>query len=153
MRHYEVVAVIHPEQQMRVTAMLDLYKKIVTDGGGVLHRVEDWGRRLLAYPIQNQHKGCYVMMNIECGIETLDKLYETLRFSDSIMRSLVIRRETALVEPSIMMKENKASREEGVSESNDENLELTTPTKNESDKPVAVADDANDNATKEDNNA
>lgn len=102
MRHYEVVAVIHPDQQGRITAMIDLYKKIITDGGGVLHRLEDWGRRPLAYPIQNQHKAQYVLMNIECKNETLDKLRESFRFSDSIIRSLVVRREKAITEDSVI---------------------------------------------------
>ncbi|MGI9297031.1 MAG: 30S ribosomal protein S6, partial [Gammaproteobacteria bacterium] len=96
MRHYEVVAVIHPDQQGRIAAMIEVYKKIVTDGGGVLHRLEDWGRRPLAYPIQNQHKAQYVLMNIECGDETLGKLRETFRFSDSIIRSLVVRCDRAI---------------------------------------------------------
>lgn len=113
MRHYEVVAVIHPEQQGRVTAMIAVYKKIVTDGGGVLHRLEDWGRRPLAYPIQNQHKAQYVLMNIECGSETLDKLRETFRFSDSVMRSLIMRREAAITEPSVMMKATEDKEGEG----------------------------------------
>lgn len=112
MRHYEVVAVIHPDQQGRVGAMIELYKKIVTDGGGVLHRLEDWGRRPLAYPIQNQHKAHYVLMNIECGNDALEKLRETFRFSDSIIRSLIVRREEAITAPSIMMKADKKPSEE-----------------------------------------
>ncbi len=104
MRHYEVVAVIHPDQQGRITAMIDLYKKIVTDGGGVLHRLENWGRRPLAYPIQNQHKAQYVLMNIECGNQTLNKLRESFQFSDSIIRSLIVRRDKAITEPSIVLK-------------------------------------------------
>lgn len=112
MRHYEIVAVIHPDQQGRISAMIDLYKNIVTDGGGVMHRLEDWGRRPLAYPIQNQHKAQYLLMNIECGDDTLDKLRETFRFSDSIMRSLVVRRETAPEGPSVMMKHDKPAKEE-----------------------------------------
>ena len=112
MRHYEVVAVIHPDQQGRITAMIDLYKKIITDGGGVLHRLEDWGRRPLAYPIQNQHKAQYVLMNIECGNDTLDKLRESFRFSDSIIRSLVVRREKAITEPSIIKRQTDAENAE-----------------------------------------
>lgn len=108
MRHYEVVAVIHPDQQGRIAAMIEVYKNIVTDGGGVLHRLEDWGRRPLAYPIQNQHKAQYVLMNIECGDETLDKLRETFRFSDSIIRSLIVRCDRAITDPSVVMKQAKA---------------------------------------------
>lgn len=112
MRHYEIVAVIHPDQQGRIAAMVDLYKKIVTDGGGVLHRFENWGRRPLAYPIQNQHKAQYVLMNIECGNETLDKLRESFRFSDSIIRSLVVRREKAITGPSSILKKQEAEEAE-----------------------------------------
>lgn len=108
MRHYEIVAVVHPDQQGRIAAMIDLYKKIITDGGGVLHRLEDWGRRPLAYPIQNQSKAQYVLMNIECGGDTLDKLRESFRFSDSIIRSLVVRRETAISEKSLILKKQEA---------------------------------------------
>ena len=107
MRHYEIVAVIHPDQQGRIASMIELYKKIVTDDGGVLHRLEDWGRRSLAYPIQNQHKAQYVMMNVECENATLEKLRENFRFSDSVIRSIVIRRDEAITEPSVMMKQDK----------------------------------------------
>ncbi len=116
MRHYEIVAVIHPDQQGRIAAMIELYKNIVTDGGGVMHRLEDWGRRPLAYPIQNQHKAQYLLMNIECGDDTLDKLRETFRFSDSIMRSLVVRRDNAPDGPSVMMKHDKPAKEEDAAE-------------------------------------
>ena len=110
MRHYEIVAVVHPDQQGRIAAMVDLYKKIVTEQGGVVHRLENWGRRPLTYPIQNQSKAQYLLMNVECGNETLEKLRETFRFSDSILRSLIIRRERAITEPSVMMKQEKESR-------------------------------------------
>lgn len=116
MRHYEVVAVIHPDQQGRIAAMIDLYKKIVSEGGGVLHRLEDWGRRPLAYPIQNQHRAQYVLMNIECENDTLAKLRETFKFSDFIMRSMVVRRERAITEKSpIMVSEEKSKAAEAES--------------------------------------
>ena len=111
MRHYEVVAVIHPDQQGRIAAMIELYQKIVTEGGGTMHRLEDWGRRALSYPIQNQHKAQYLLMNIECENDTLDKLREIFRFSDFILRSMIVRREQAITEISKIMQEKNAEKE------------------------------------------
>ena len=100
MRHYEVVAVVHPDQQGRIGAMIESYKKIVADGGGVVHRLEDWGRRPLAYPIKNQHKAQYLLLNIECEDPTLARLREAFRFSDFVLRSLIVRRDRAIIDPS-----------------------------------------------------
>ena len=100
MRHYEVVAVVHPDQQGRIGAMIESYKKIVADGGGVVHRLEDWGRRPLAYPIKNQHKAQYLLLNIECEDPTLVRLREAFRFSDFVLRSLIVRRDRAIIDPS-----------------------------------------------------
>ena len=100
MRHYEVVAVVHPDQQGRIGAMIESYKKIVADGGGVVHRLEDWGRRPLAYPIKNQHKAQYLLLNIECEDPTLARLREAFRFSDFVLRSLIVRRDRAIADPS-----------------------------------------------------
>ena len=100
MRHYEVVAVVHPDQQGRIGAMIESYKKIVADGGGVVHRLEDWGRRPLAYPIKNQHKAQYLLLNIECEDPTLARLREAFRFSDFVLRSLIVRRDRAITDQS-----------------------------------------------------
>jgi small subunit ribosomal protein S6 len=144
MRHYEIVAVVHPDQQGRMSAMIDLYKKIVVDGGGTLHRFEDWGRRSLSYPIQSQHKAQYLLMNIECDGSTLEKLRETFRFSDSILRSLVIRREEAVTEPSPMMKaldskennKNGKGSGDGRQENNVSGDKFSKPDAQGSDSPV-----------------
>lgn len=105
MRHYEVVFLVHPDQSEQVPAMIERYRALVTDNGGQVHRLEDWGRRQLAYPINKVHKAHYVMMNIECNAETLAELESIFRFNDAIIRTMVIRRDTAITEPSPLKKE------------------------------------------------
>ena len=102
MRHYEIVFLVHPDQSEQVPAMIDRYKKVIEDAKGTIHRLEDWGRRQLAYQIQKIHKAHYVMMNIECDQETLDELETAFRFNDAVLRNLVIRRKAAITEPSPM---------------------------------------------------
>ena len=104
MRHYEVVFLVHPDQSEQVPAMIERYSAIVTDGKGTIHRVEDWGRRQLAYSINKIHKAHYVMLNIECDGETLAELENTFRFNDAVIRHLVIRRDNAVTEPSPLAK-------------------------------------------------
>ena len=111
MRHYEVVVMIHPDQYERVELMADRYKKIVTDSGGAIHRFENWGRRNLAYIIQNQKRAYYLLMNIECGKQALSNLEESFRFSGTVIRSLVIRREIAISEDSPIRRQAIASAE------------------------------------------
>ena len=110
MRHYEIVLLIHPDQSEQVPAMLDRYREMVgADAGkGLVHRVEDWGRRRLAYMINEVHKAHYVMLNVECGLETLRELEKNFKFNDSIIRSLVIRRERAVSEQSALAKAKAA---------------------------------------------
>ena len=108
MRHYEIVFIVHPDQSEQVPAMVDRYRTMVTGQGGRIHRLEDWGRRQLAYPIQKVHKAHYVLMNIECGRETLTELEHAFKFNDAVLRHLVIARREAVVAPSPMMKEEKA---------------------------------------------
>lgn len=108
MRHYEVVFLVHPDQSEQVPAMIERYRGIVEGSGGTLHRLEDWGRRQLAYPIQKLVKAHYVMMNVETGDEALSELVSTFRFNDAILRHLVVRMEKAETEPSALAK----SREE-----------------------------------------
>ena len=103
MRHYEIVFLVHPDQSEQVPAMVDRYKKIIEEDNGTIHRQEDWGRRQLAYPIQKIHKAHYVMMNVECSDEALKELSSNFRFNDAVIRNLVIRRNEAITEPSIMM--------------------------------------------------
>ena len=107
MRHYEIVFLVHPDQSEQVPSMVDRYKTSIESTGGTIHRFEDWGRRLLAYPIQKIHKAHYVLMNVECGQEALDELTTTFRFNDAVIRHLVIRRKKAITEPSLMAKKDE----------------------------------------------
>jgi small subunit ribosomal protein S6 len=94
---------VHPDQSAQVGTMIDNYKDIITTAGGKVHRQEDWGRKHLAYPINKIYKAHYLMMNIECDQETLDKLNYNFRFNDAILRNLIIAEKSAITEPSIMM--------------------------------------------------
>jgi small subunit ribosomal protein S6 len=102
MRHYEIVVLVHPDQSEQVPAMLERYKGIVAAGGGTVHRVEDWGRRQLAYPIVKVHKAHYILMNIEIDQKTLAELNGSFRFSDAVLRHLVVGMDEAVIEPSPM---------------------------------------------------
>ena len=104
MRHYEVLFLVHPDQSEQVPAMVDRYKKLIEEGQGVVHRLEDWGRRQLAYPINKVHKAHYVLINIECGAETLEELTNSFRFNDAVIRNLVVNRNEAITAPSVMMR-------------------------------------------------
>ncbi|MDR0565133.1 MAG: 30S ribosomal protein S6 [Azoarcus sp.] len=108
MRHYEIVFIVHPDQSEQVSAMIDRYKGIVTARNGQIHRVEDWGRRQLAYPIQKVHKAHYVLMNIECDNEALDELEHVFKFNDAVLRHLIVKMKKAVTTPSPMMKEEKS---------------------------------------------
>ncbi|MFZ9034996.1 MAG: 30S ribosomal protein S6 [Francisellaceae bacterium] len=103
MRHYEIVFMVHPDQSDQLPVMLQKYRDIIESKGGKIHRLEDWGRRQLAYPIVKLHKAHYIMMNVECGNESLDELNEAFRYNDAILRRLVINMDEAVIEPSIMM--------------------------------------------------
>lgn len=104
MRHYEVVLIIHPDQSDQSANMVERYVNLVQEQDGVVHRLEDWGRRQLAYPINKIHKAHYVLFNIECGGETLAELEELFRYNDAIIRSLIIRRDEAIIEESPLAK-------------------------------------------------
>ena len=108
MRHYEIVFIVHPDQSEQVPAMIERYRAQVAQHGGQIHRLEDWGRRQMAYPIQKIHKAHYVLMNIECDQETLDELEHGFKFNDAVLRHLTIRMDAAVVAPSPMMKEEKS---------------------------------------------
>ncbi len=116
MRHYELVLLVHPDQSDQVVGMVERYINLVKEQGGAIHRLEDWGRRQLAYPINKVHKAHYVLLNIECGQTTLDELEELFRYNDAVIRSLIIRRDEAITEESPLAKSakekqaNKASR-------------------------------------------
>ncbi len=104
MRHYEIVVMVHPDQSEQVPAMIERYTGLVTENGGTVHRLEDWGRRHLAYPINKIHKAHYVLMNVECSGETLAELENIFRFNDAIIRNMVVRCTEAVTEASPMMK-------------------------------------------------
>jgi len=109
MRHYEIVIIVHPDQSEQVPAMIERYRGIVTAKNGTIHRVEDWGRRQLAYLIQKVHKAHYVLMNIECDQETLNDLDHAFKFSDAILRHLTIKTKGPVTEPSPMMRQEERS--------------------------------------------
>lgn len=104
MKHYEIVLIIHPDQSDQVSQMVDRYQKQITTRGGQVHRFEDWGRRVLAYPINKIHKGHYVMLNIECDGETLTELSNAFRYNDAVVRNLILARDQAITGMSVMLK-------------------------------------------------
>lgn len=111
MRHYEIVFLVHPDQSEQVPAMLDRYRKMIEGAGGKIHRLEDWGRRQLSYPIEKAHKAHYVLLNIECERATLDELVSAFRFNDAVLRHLVIHRDEPITEASLMAKPKEEERE------------------------------------------
>ena len=104
MRHYEIVFLVHPDQSEQVPAMIERYKSLIETGNGKIHRLEDWGRRQLAYPIENLVKAHYVLFNVEAGQEALNELVDAFRFNDAILRHLVVRRDEPVTEQSLIMK-------------------------------------------------
>lgn len=111
MRHYEIVFMVHPDQSEQVGGMIERYTRMIKDSGGAVHRLEDWGRRQLAYPINKIHKAHYVLMNVECGQEVLDELTSIFRYNDAIIRNLVIKRDEAVTEMSHIQKAENENRE------------------------------------------
>ena len=108
MRHFEIVFIVHPDQSEQVSAMIERYRNLVTAGDGKVHRVEDWGRRQLVYPILKVHKAHYVLMNVECNQAVLDELEHAFKFNDAVLRHLTVKMTRAIAEPSAMMKEEKS---------------------------------------------
>jgi small subunit ribosomal protein S6 len=108
MRHYEICFIVHPDQSEQVPAMIERYKGLVAQRNGSVHRLEDWGRRQLTYPIAKVHKAHYVLMNIECDQETVNELEHSFKFSDAVLRHLIIKMTKAVTAPSPMMKEEKS---------------------------------------------
>ncbi|HBV22051.1 MAG TPA: 30S ribosomal protein S6 [Nitrosomonas sp.] len=127
MRHYEIVFIVHPDQSEQVSAMVERYRNIVTAKNGTIHRLEDWGRRQLAYLIQKVHKAHYVLMNIECDQETLNDLEYAFKFSDAILRHLTIRMDGPVTEPSPMMQQRES--DDTAARPTDEAAEKTEPVK------------------------
>ena len=114
MRHYEIVILVHPDQSEQVPAMIERYRAIIESDGGSVHRLEDWGRRQLAYPIAKIHKAHYVLMNIECGAKVVDDLAASFRFNDAVLRDLILARREAVTDPSPLAKA-KSERDESQS--------------------------------------
>ncbi|KKA45173.1 MULTISPECIES: 30S ribosomal protein S6 [Salinivibrio] len=115
MRHYEIVFMVHPDQSEQVAGMIERYTASIKDAGGQIHRLEDWGRRQLAYPINKLHKAHYVLMNVEAEQAVIDELESMFRFNDAVIRNMIMRTKDAITEPSVMMKakeERTAKREE-----------------------------------------
>jgi len=140
MRHYEIVFLVHPDQSEQVPAMIERYRSTIESAGGKIHRLEDWGRRQLAYPIQKLAKAHYVLMNIECGTGELNELESAFRFNDAVLRNMIISRKAAVIEPSLLVKRSDDRDERGhdgarrVSEADDQ------PEQSEK-TPVAAAQD------------
>ena len=108
MRHYEIVFIVHPDQSEQVPQMVERYKGVVAARNGTVHRLEDWGRRQLSYPIAKVHKAHYVLMNIECDNETINEFEHSFRFNDAVLRHLTVKMDKAVIDPSPMMKEEKS---------------------------------------------
>lgn len=111
MRHYEIVFLVHPDQSDQVPSMVKRYKALIKQDEGVVHRLEDWGRRQLAYPINKVHKAHYILMNIECTKQTVGELESSFRFNDAVIRYLILHKDEAITAPSPMMKGHEDSRE------------------------------------------
>ena len=126
MRHYEVVFIVHPDQSEQVPAMIERYQTLLKTNSGNIHRLEDWGRRQLAYPIQKIHKAHYVLMNIECDQKTLEELETSFKFNDAVLRHLTFATKDAVTTPSPMMKEEKSKTIVGDQESVDSKKEETS---------------------------
>jgi small subunit ribosomal protein S6 len=114
MRHYEVVFLVHPDQSEQVPAMIERYRSMIESNQGSIHRLEDWGRRQLAYPINKIHKAHYVLMNIECDQATLQQINNAFRFNDAVIRDLIFRRDAAITEPSLLAKSKEQEQERGM---------------------------------------
>ncbi len=141
MRHYEIVFLVHPDQSEQVPAMIERYKGMIATGGGKVHRLEDWGRRQLAYPISKVHKAHYVLVNIESDQKTLDELTGAFRFSDAVLRHLVVQMDEAVTEPSPMAKGEDEEGGERRRPRDDDDDDGDRPPRRERSRVSADADD------------
>ena len=144
MRHYEVTLIVHPDQSSQVTTMIEKYKELITSGGGIVHRSEDWGRKHLAYPINKIYKAHYLMMNVECDQETLDKLNYNFRFNDAVIRNLIISKSEAITSPSIMLEGNEKDKDKDaakVKPKTETKLEAKADTESKDDKKSEASDE------------
>ncbi|GAB4193389.1 MAG: hypothetical protein Tsb002_23890 [Wenzhouxiangellaceae bacterium] len=154
MRHYEIVFMVHPDQSEQVPGMIERYRSLVEDQGGTIHRLEDWGRRQLAYPIDKIAKAHYILMNIECLGTTLKELEEIFKFNDAIARYLAIRRDSAVTEPSVMMRDRKEEEENqrsrGDSGRSSDRSDNRNDDDDQDDDDADDSDDSDDSAGEED---
>ncbi len=127
MKHYEIVFIVHPDQSEQVPAMIERYTAIVKENEGIIHRLEDWGRRQLAYPINKIHKAHFILFNVECEGKALEELETSFKFNDAVIRNLIINRKSAVVKPSPMMKEDKTKQLIGEAASTDNEKNEDTP--------------------------
>ena len=146
MRHYEIVFMVHPDQSEQVPGMIERYSSAIQKDGGQVHRLEDWGRRQLAYPINKIHKAHYVLMNVEASNDALEELTTTFRFNDAVVRNLVIRRNEPVTEESFIMKAEKENRER---KSRYEERQAADAAKDEARETVAVAATVTDDSAKD----
>ncbi len=147
MRHYEIVFLVHPDQSEQVPGMIERYSNIVLQGGGKIHRSEDWGRRQLAFPISKVHKAHYILLNIECGKEILEEINTAFRFNDAVLRNLIMSRKTADVEESPIMKLENESRERKENESNTPPLPMDAEELDHAEESPLQDDSEGDTAT------
>ncbi|HCL68848.1 MAG TPA: 30S ribosomal protein S6 [Gammaproteobacteria bacterium] len=136
MNHYEIVLLFHPDQSEQVPAMMERYTNTVTEAGGSIHRSEDWGRRQLAYPINDIHKAHYILWNIECSVDVLDELTTTFRFNDAVLRNMIIKRKNAVTEISLIKATESRQDRERSERRSDSDAELSND---------AVVENADDN--------
>ena len=116
MRHYEIVFLVHPDQSELVPQMIERYRGMIEGDGGTIHRLEDWGRRQLAYPIKKAHKAHYILMNVECSAAALAELEDAFRFSDAVLRHLILARDEAIAQPSFLARDENDRRERSESQ-------------------------------------
>jgi small subunit ribosomal protein S6 len=138
MRHYEIVFLVHPDQSEQVPAMIERYKGMIAGGEGRVHRLEDWGRRQLTYPISKVHKAHYVLMNIECDQKTLGELTGAFRFSDAVLRHLVVNMDEAITEPSPMARAADEESEGGGGRRRDRSRDDSGPSASDDDDGPAA---------------
>ena len=147
MRHYEVVFMVHPDQSEQVPAMIARYRELIDKSGGKIHRLEDWGRRQMAYPIYKLYKSHYVLMNMECNVETTAKLQDLFRYNDAVLRNLIIQKDRAVTDPSPMMTKKRDERSRPSSRYDKSkgtpSSTVTRPSKSEAPKETVVESESN----------
>lgn len=150
MRHYEIVFMVHPDQSEQVPGMIERYSNTITKDGGSIHRLEDWGRRQLAFPIAKVHKAHYILMNVEASNEAMDELKTTFRYNDAVIRHLVMRRDESVAEESPIMKQEKESRERKSRQEERQTTEAPRKTEDSSESSDDASNDKEESSAKND---